>query len=545
MCNIPHTTAHPAPKTRKGGRLEDGQAHAIDHEKWTRRAFLRTLGFGAAATPIMMGSTPINAIGSSAMLAPLLGNETDRVLVLIQLDGGNDGLNTIVPITNDTYYRLRPSLAIPQNETFSLSSDLGMNQSLASWESYYNSGQLAVVQGVGYENPNLSHFRSMDIWMSASDANTFDRTGWSGRYLEHITPNFFEEPPVDPLAVQLGGSSFMFSGRSYDMGMTISSDELFKRIESDGEVYSLDGIPQTQYGQEMRFARQIVNNSFRYASSIQRASENASNDVTYPDGDLSYNLANVARLIKGGLQTRIYLVSLGGFDTHSNQMYEHNYLLSQLGQSVDAFMQDLGRAGMQDQVLTMTFSEFGRTMWENGSYGTDHSTAAPLFLLGSAVNGGLFGNMLDLENTDENGDPRHSTDFRSVYASVLRNWFCLNEADVQTVMGGSFENIDFLQSSNPVSTEQETPVASSFKLDGNYPNPFRGQTRILLNVSRSTQVSIDVYDVQGRKVREVLQQTLTRGRHEIPFDGNNLPGGTYFYHVRGDNVEQTGSMILL
>ena len=541
MCKISDKTLH---ASRKGSRLADGHAHTVDHEQWTRRAFLRTLGFGTAASTFMMGSTPINAIGSSAMLAPLLGNETDRVLVLIQLDGGNDGLNTVVPVTNDIYYRQRPYLGIPQNQTFRLSDEMGMNQTLSDWQPYYDSGSLAVVQGVGYPNPNLSHFRSTDIWMSASDANTLDRSGWTGRYLEQLNPNFLENPPVDPLAVQLGGSSFMFLGRQYDMGMTISSDELFKRIEDQGEVYTMDGIPQTTFGEEMRFVRQIVNNSFRYASSIQRASSSATNAVTYPESDLAYNLANVARLIKGGLQTKIYMVSLGGFDTHDNQMYFHDDLLRQLGQSVNAFLQDLDAAGISDRVLTMTFSEFGRTIWENGSAGTDHSTAAPLFLMGSAVSGGLYGSMQDLQNTDENGDPRHTVDFRSVYASVLQNWFCLSDAEVQTIMGGSFETINFLGGSNPVSNERESPVAS-FALDGNYPNPFRGQTRILLNLSRSTHVQLEVYDLQGRKVQDILDRTLTRGRHEIPFDRGNLPSGTYVYRVRGENVEKTGSMVVI
>lgn len=544
MCKLSKKSPHNPSKSRTGSRLQDGHAHAVDHEQWTRRAFLRTLGFGAAASTFMMGGTPVNAIGSSAMLAPLLSTDTDRVLVLIQLDGGNDGLNTVVPVTNDLYYRQRPYLGIPQNQTFRLSDEFGMNQSLSNWQPYYDSGEIAVVQGVGYPNPNLSHFRSTDIWMSASDANTFDRSGWSGRYLEHITPDFFEQPPADPLAVQLGGSSFMFIGRQNDMGMTISSDELFKRIEEAGQVYSMDGIPQTTFGEEMRFVRQIVNNSFRYASSIQHASGNATNAVNYPESELSYNLSNVARLIKGGLNTKIYMVSLGGFDTHENQMYFHDDLLTQLGQAVDAFMQDLDASGMKDNVLTMTFSEFGRTIWENGSAGTDHSTAAPLFLLGSAVNGGLFGSMQDLQNTDQNGDPVHTVDFRSVYASVLKDWFCLNDADVQTVMGGTFDNLGFLQTAGSVSNDSETPVAS-FELDGNYPNPFRGQTRILLNLSRNTHVQMEVYDLQGRKVQDVVDQALTQGRHEIPFDRGNLPSGTYLYRVRGENVEKTGSMIIL
>ena len=530
--------------TRKGGRLEDGKAHAIDHEEWTRRAFLRTLGFGVASSAFMFGSTPVNALGSSAILAPLLGADTDRVLVLVQLDGGNDGLNTVVPVNNDIYYRRRPNLAIPGNNTFRLSDELGLNNDLSSWQSSWGDGQLAVVQGVGYPEPNLSHFRSTDIWMSGSDSSVNDRSGWSGRFLEASNPDFFSAPPTNPLAVQMGGSSFIFNGRNYDMGMSIANTELFERLADGGAAYALDGLPTTKAGQEMRFARQVVNNSFRYAEAIQGASQSTTNSVPYPDGELGENLANVARLIKGGLNTCVYLVSLGGFDTHSDQADLHTYLLSHLGASVSAFMADLDASGMRDRALVMTFSEFGRTIGENGSAGTDHSTTAPMFLMGSGVLGGLYGNAPDLANTDFNDDPVFTVDFRSVYASVLHGWFGLDSSTLESVMGGQFDILPLIQGAGPVSVDRAaSPTA--FTLEGNYPNPFQGRTQIRFTLPAEMDVRLDVFDAQGRKVRSVLNGRLSSGRHEAIFDASSLAKGTYFYRLVANGSVQTGSMVVV
>ena len=529
--------------SRKGGRLEDGHAHTADHEQWTRRAFLRTLGFGTAASTFMLGGTPMSAIGSSAMLAPLLGVESDRVLILVQLDGGNDGLNTVVPITNDVYYRSRPNLALQPNQTIRLNDSLGLNTELRPWQSYFNAGQLGIVQGVGYNNPNLSHFRSTDIWMAGYESDVNERSGWTGRFLEQITPDFLSNPPVDPLAVQMGGTSFLFKGRNNDLGMSISSTELFERFASGSGAYSLDGVPTTRAGQEMQFIRQIVNNSFRYASSIQNASESTTNSVSYPESDFAENLANVARLIKGGLNTKVYMVSLGGFDTHSDQAGLHEYLLMDLATAVDAFMQDLAASGMQDRALVMTFSEFGRTIWENGSAGTDHSTAAPMFLMGSGANGGIYGAMQDLQNTDANGDPYFTVDFRSVYASVLQGWFCLEPSDIQAVFGTSLDTLPLIQGSASVSTQDPSSVAT-FSLDGNYPNPFRGSTRIKFTLGRSSHVHLEVFDVQGRRLQTVLDQTMPSGSHETVFDASRLPGGTYYYRLRTDDVVKSSSMVV-
>lgn len=491
-----------------------------------------------------MGSTPVQTLGRSALLAPLMNANTDRVLVLIQLDGGNDGLNTVIPVTQDVYYTRRPSLAIPADQTIMLSDDAGLNRNLTGWDAYFGNGELAIVQGVGYPQPNQSHFRSTDIWLAGSDSSVNDRSGWTGRFLEFATPDFISDPPAHPLAVQMGGSSFIFRGRTTDMGMSIDSPERFDRLAESGTAYSLEGLPQTRAGDEMRFARTVVNSSFRYASVIQQASENSSNAVNYPDNELADNLANVARLIKGGLDTRIYLVSLGGFDTHANQAGMHRNLLMSLGTSVQAFLDDMAASGMRDRVLTMTFSEFGRTIGENGSRGTDHSSTAPLFLIGSQVNGGLFGQMPDLTQTDGNDDPIFNVDFRAVYASVLQGWFGLDPSATQSILGANYDALPLVQGGGAVSRETET-IADGFALEGNYPNPFTGATTIRFTLPGAVHAKLDVFDVQGRHMQSVMERTLSGGRHEIRFDASNLPGGRYFYRLQAGERVETRSMIVL
>ena len=502
------------------------------------------MGLAGMGSVFMLGANPVKAFGRSPLLAPLSAVETDRILVLIQLDGGNDGLNTIVPITNDIYYQSRPTLAVPANQTLPLTAELGMHPSMAGVQGLYDNGQMAIVQNVGYDNPDQSHFRSMDIWMSASDATVYDSTGWTGRSLETLFPDFGQNPPNQPLGVQLGGASMLFQGRANNMGMTLENPEVFQRIAETGQFYSTAQIPSTTYGAEMLFARQVANSAFRYAGALQDAAGAGQNRAEYPQGFLAENLSIVARLIKGQLGTKIYVVSLEGFDTHAEQIPLHPMLLQELATSVQAFIQDLEADNMADNVLVMTFSEFGRTIWENGSNGTDHSTSAPLFLFGPGAKGGLYGSPPDLTRVNQDGDPIHDIDFRSVYASVLQDWFGMEPGAVSSVLGRSFATLPFINQPTNTATET-TPIPQAFALQQNYPNPFNPQTTIPYQLHRAEPVRLRVYDVQGRLVSTLVDKTQPAGRHTVSFDAGRLPSGVYFYRLETPAGVQTKEMTLV
>ena len=560
MCD--HDTKPATP--RHGSCLEHGEAHARDHARWSRRDFLSSLGLLAAGTPLVFGNTSLRAFGQSPLLAHLKTLETDRVLVLVQLGGGNDGLNTVVPKTNDLYYNARPSVAIPASQTIDLNGELGLHASFDSLTPVWGEGQMAILQNVGYPDPNLSHFRATDIWLTASDSEEIIETGWLGRYLDTEFPDFQDDPPTYPLAVQMGGlGSSLFQGPASNMGMSLASPELFEQIAEEGILYTTTSLPPTTYGTEMAFVRTVANASFSFADAIQDAAALGQNRVEYPNGNqLSANLSIVAQLIKGQLGARIYHVSINGFDTHANQPGVHANLLRQLSDALDAFLRDLAADGYDDRVLVMTFSEFGRRVNQNGSNGTDHGSAAPLFLFGPGVEGGLYGNAPDLANLDGNedgigdgivaGGPNSQganiafeIDYRAVYATVLRDWFGMNAATVQSLLGGDFAPLGFVTDpAEPTSTEDES-VPGTFTLYQNYPNPFNPQTTISYALAQPSHVTLRLYDVQGRLVQTLVDAPQASGTHAMRFDAGHLASGTYFYRLDTAEGHRTRQMTLV
>ena len=536
-------------ETRFGSALQHGEAHTRDHASWSRRDFLSGIGLALGGS-LMVGSTPVSALTNARLASYLRNAPSDRILLLIQLSGGNDGLNTVIPYNNDIYYNARPNLAIPSGslQVTQLSDDLALHPNMGTMHNRYGDGQLAILQSVGYPNPNLSHFRSTDIWQTGSSAEETLNTGWIGRYLDKVAPDFAETPPDYPLAVQIGGlSSLMFQGPSGNMGMTMANADFFEQLVENGTLFTLEGIPDTTFGNEMAYIRTIANDSFIYASSIQEASQNGSNDVDYPQANpLSAGLSVVAQLIKGDLGSRIYHVILSGFDTHANQANIHGQLLSYLSEGMDLFMQDMEASGREKQVLTMTFSEFGRRVGQNGSFGTDHGTAAPLFLSGAGVTGGLYGALPDLQDLDATGNVKFDIDFRNVYANILVDWFGLGTDQVEEVlMGYPYSPLHVIsEPANPVATE-ETSVPESFVLHQNYPNPFNPSTTLAFTLPEAQHVRLSVFDMQGRQITELLNQQMGAGRHTVQFDATNLSSGTYMYRVQTPHAVQTQKMILL
>ncbi|TVQ13633.1 MAG: DUF1501 domain-containing protein [Balneolaceae bacterium] len=518
--------------TRHGASLEHGEAHTHDHNSWTRRSFLSTLGFAAIGSSMMLGGMPVSTFARSKFFNRLASAENDRVLILIQLGGGNDGLNTIIPVTNDIYYQKRPTIGIRKQDSILLSDDIGMHPGMANLEPFWGDGNMAVIHNVGYASQNRSHARSTDIWTSASNANQNLNTGWAGRFLVEDNPDFIANPPEFPLGVRIGGSANVFQSEFGNLGVTFGGASQFTRFLEQGGFYDEDNVPANEFGRSLSFARKIANSSFKYLESIQAAADRASNLSDYPNTGLSRSLAVVARLIRGGLNTKMYLVSLGGFDTHNNQgslTGGHANLLANISNSVNAFYSDLGTDNLSHRALTMTFSEFGRTLQENSSQGTDHGSSAPVLAFGP-VKGGQYGSHATLAQLDRSGDPVYGTDYRSVYTSILDDWFGLHADDLNSVIPGQYNKIDFvdaLATSNPVQNE----IPRTVTLDQNYPNPFNPSTNIRFSLPAAGDIKLQVFDVNGRLVSTLINGVMSAGNHTATFNAGSLASGTYLYRL--------------
>ncbi|WP_412067412.1 DUF1501 domain-containing protein [Rubrivirga sp. IMCC43871] len=521
--------------------LAHGTAHDRDHASWTRRDFMAGLGLGVAGAAVWGGAAPARAFAGSPLLASLANAETDRVLVLVQLAGGNDGLNTVIPVRDDRYYGARPTLAIPRADTISIDDDTGLHRALRPFERLWGEGDLAIVRSVGYDDGDLSHFRSTDIWLSGSDSEEVLQTGWLGRSLPVEYPDFLVDPPSAPPAVQVGVSaSLLFQGPDAGYSMSVLDVDRFLDLVESRPPYDTGDVAPTVAGEQLAYLRGVANDAFRYRDAIGEAATAATSDEEYPDRRFGETLSAVARLVKGRLDTRVYLVSIDGFDTHGDQADSHADLLATLSGALDAFYADLARTGDADRVLTLTFSEFGRRIEENGSFGTDHGTAAPLFLAGPAVAGGLYGEAPDLAAPDEYGNLRHETDFRSVYATVLERWIGLDRQQVTSALGGDFPVLDVLPA--PAPTASAPQPSEAVRLGSPAPNPVRHRARIPFALAAPGRATLDVFDALGRHVARLADGPHGAGRHTAEFDARPLPSGTYLVRLVANGEQRTVSL---
>jgi uncharacterized protein (DUF1501 family) len=403
----------------------------------TRREFLQ---LSAKGIGLLAFARYAPAFLTSTALAGHPAPEKDRsILVLIQLAGGNDGLNTVIPYQDDRYYRLRPQIGIQKDDTLDLNGQLGLHSSCRELKALLDQGQLSIVQNVGYPNPNRSHFRSMEIWETASESDQFLSTGWLGRYFD----NACEGAPADqgPVAVHASGEvpqAFMASQPHATFGLRGGGGNARRRNLDLLQDLAQAG-PEEEHGNGA-FLRHTLMNALVTERRIQEIAARDRPQATYPGNQLGQSLRSVAALIAAQLPTRVYFVSLGGFDTHRGQANAHANLLRTLSGAMAAFQQDLNARGLADQVLTATFSEFGRRPKENDSQGTDHGTAAPLFLMGNKLKGGLHGTAPDL-GIGPNEDLRYSTDFRQVYATLLGKWL---GAPAEQILGRTFDPLEVL-----------------------------------------------------------------------------------------------------
>src|ERR1700726_3981147 len=429
----------------------------------TRRDFLRTSVLGAALSwtvPLFIERT-FSALAAEAaeFSLPAATGKDHPILVVLQLAGGNDGINAVVPYVDDAYYRARPTIGIAKDKVVNLNGHIGLNPALAPFKTLYDEGHLALLQGVGYPNPNRSHFRSTEIWQTASDADRNENEGWLGKYFDNCCAG------ADPtVGVAIGDQMPQAFVARTPTGVTFSKPEQFRWMPSEKRSGPMsaeetffrqlngandeDAAPSANDGGSIAAIPGSTKANQSAADFLQRTALDAqlSSDkilaiarktkakMPYPSGPLAASLSLIARMIAGGLPTRVYYASQGGFDTHAGQLGTHDRLMTELNAALSSFVADLKEQGNFNRVLLMTFSEFGRRVAENANGGTDHGAAAPMFVLGGAVKAGLFGKHPSLTDLDR-GDLKYNTDFRSVYGTVLDRWL---KAPSEIVLGRKF-----------------------------------------------------------------------------------------------------------
>ncbi len=418
---------------------------------YSRREFLRSgllLTAAAGTAPSFLARTCL-AVEDSAELSSLPGVPDDHILVVIQLSGGNDGLNTIIPYADDAYYRYRPTLALAQNERIRLDDRLAVHRALQPLQSVFDEGELTWVQGVGYPNPNRSHFRSMEIWQTASDAREVLRAGWIGRFFDNTCQG--AQPPS---AVTIGREmpQALQTQDGHLMGIALSRAEHFawanpglttthQRRQRELMDFLNQSFPEPA-DDTINYLQRTALQAIESSDVIAAADRSYRSNVDYPNTRFGHDLQLISKLIAGGVRGRVFYASIGGFDTHANQAGMHTRLLTQVAEGLAAFRRDLIRQRQWDRVAVLGFSEFGRRVDENGSQGTDHGAAAPMFVMGKAFRGGLIGEHPSLDDLGAS-DLKYAIDFRSVYASVLEHWL---GAPHEQVLGRSFPLLDLLRS---------------------------------------------------------------------------------------------------
>ncbi|MCX7388551.1 MAG: DUF1501 domain-containing protein [Planctomycetota bacterium] len=400
---------------------------------FSRRNFLRSSAAGSAVLTF-------GGLAPSALQAAAEQSKSERILVVIELQGGNDGLNTVIPVGDETYRKLRSKLAIAKNDSLEISDGLAFHSSLRGFADLLEAGRLAVIQGVGYPDPNRSHFESMDIWHTCQRKDENRTDGWLGRLLEQ-TP---DAGVGDPSALHLGHDKqpFAFMSRKVRVPSIRSLEQFHLQGTEDAQfrqaVQELTDARRGDSNDLLNFVQSSTSSAISASERLSSSVKSYSSSVTYPQNGLGEQLQTVAKLISSGLKTSVYYVTLNGFDTHSQQPDAHAGLLRQLGDSVKAFLEDIDQLKHSDRVALMCFSEFGRRVEENASAGTDHGTAGPMFMAGAMVKPGLFGELPSLSNLQD-GDLRHHTDFRQVYAAVIQNWF---QCEAEPILKGQYNAVD-------------------------------------------------------------------------------------------------------
>jgi uncharacterized protein (DUF1501 family) len=570
-----------------------------------RRDFLRNSLL--ASTTISLAGYPINLLGKESELTALAEQSTnDRVLIILQMHGGNDGLNSVIPIAEyDEYYSRRANIAIPRKDNnrslieldnnLPLASQVGLHPDMGAMKELYDMGRVGIIQGVSYKNNNGSHFRGRDIWHMGGGYDDYYSSGWVGRYLQQAYqpknyPDDFPNPEMkDPLAIELGSDVSLIFHQEGNIPASISlgsNPESFANLIDELEGFEDEGldprgkppeaIKNSPYGKELDWILGLEDKTEDYAQRLSEVWQASSESTaTYPEtypfnapngskkNPLSGQLQLISRLLDGGgagqgVKTKVFLLRIGGFDTHAEQvesfdptMGVHAAKMYHISAAIKAFQQDLRNRGLEDRVLTITTSEFGRRIASNGSYGTDHGTGAPMFIFGNYVNPGVIGTPPDLSMNNV----EMQYDFRQVYAAILKDWFEVDDATVQDdilygnysdgpdEVGGLYEPLPIIGQNIIAATNDF--ISKGFYIEPCYPNPAKGKVEFNYYVNSFTPVRIYITDINGRKRKLVENRSKMFGHHTVQADVSDLTAGAYIYHFEAGPVKTSNKLMVI
>lgn len=549
-----------------------------------RRDFVKISSFASLSS--LFSPNSMKAAGFSPLLLQSCAGINDRVLVLVRLTGGNDGINTIVPIDQyGDYANLRPTIRVPDTGTdayinldpsLPMADQVGLHPNLTPFKQLYDNGELTVIQGVMYDSQDRSHFKSTDLWMMGGDgtpANNNIGSGWLGRYLEEAYQQVVGNPAVysTPLALQLADKkpAILFEGHHHGhVGTNLSGQDVagYYSVVSGIAGAPIANVPISDHGDMLSYIMDMERNSNIYSQKISNAFNNGTNSsVNYPSFNLADQLKTVARLVSGGIQTKIFLVSLSGFDTHSDQVDatlgvtsgRHAALFDHLSQSMKAFMDDIKALGIDQKFLTVTFSEFGRKVQENGSYGTDHGGAAPMFAMGTCLNGGVIGTNVDLTEATSSNNYQITTkqyDYRDVYATILQDWL---GADTTVVDNTLFDNnnpgISYTSSKlNSLINNQYKVTPSCYITSFAVPveevdpaeqinfYPVPAQSFVNIEFGQSFTGKVSMTDTKG----QLVLQKVVNNANTAYFNFGRVATGVYIFVFEGDQQTLTKEIVV-
>ncbi|WP_299016345.1 DUF1501 domain-containing protein [uncultured Polaribacter sp.] len=511
-----------------------------------RRDFIKLTSVASASLPFALSGFPLYANNKPKEYQFTTDNE--NVLVLIQLQGGNDGLNTVFDLNQyDNLQSVRSNIIIPETDLLSVNSTTKFHPAMAGLQKVWNEEKLAIVQNVGYPNQNRSHFRSSDIWNSASDADDLISTGWIGRFFEENNSTFPENYPnenaTDPFAITIGRIvSETCQGTQANFSMALEDPQ------NPGTALAANtgNIPDNCYGSALSFVNSTIAQTNAYANIIKKAADSGNNlSDKYKSTDLSEKLKNVAKLISGGIKTKVFVVQIGGFDTHDNQIVEGErstgrqaVLLEELSDAIAAFQEDLELLNIDKKVIGMTYSEFGRRIRSNGGLGTDHGSAAPLFMFGNCANNSILGDAPEIDTAvGEKEGVQMQFDFRNIYSTILTDWLGATKQEATNVLFNNFEALPLFKSGCSAALSTERFLKEEFNLKV-YPNPVTTTLNIEF-LGNNNAVNITIYNSIGAVVKHVTNKKYSFNQQNVTVNVGNLAKGNYFVHYQSKGVSKT------